>query len=179
MNATKQSGYSLIEVIVGVGVFSILAAGIAASTSFISRTASSNIYSNTAYTVAQGYAEQIKSIQYSTIESALNNPGSNNIPTVSLSKGSGTVSQLSDPLTFGARIKKEIIVDIEELDDGTERDRVMNMWFTVTGNNLSTSADALDAIEITIAFEWEVTNRASTQTYDGVIKLLKTAVTEF
>jgi hypothetical protein len=172
-------GYSLLELMIGSGVFAIIAVAISASTALSSQMAVSNIYRNTAYTVAQGYSEQIKSIVFAEIKAALEDPANNNIPTVSLSKGAGTVSELSDPLTFGVRTEKTIVVDIEEQADGTERDRTMQMWVTPLGLDLSTTAADMDAIEITLDFEWKLSDQSITEIERGNLKIVKTAVNEY
>ena len=177
--ANSKSGYSLVEVMVGIGIFALLAGGIASSTALNSRLAISNIYRNTAYTVVQSYAEQIKSIDYVDIEAALLDPANVNIPTVSLSVGAGAVSQLSDPLRFGVRTEKSIIIDVEQNDDGTERERRMQLWVTPRGVNLKGTADDLSAIEITLDFEWLLSDRSITRTYVGSFKVVKTAVSEY
>lgn len=174
-----RAGFSLVEVMVGTFVFSIIAAGIASSTSLCSRLAIANIYQNTATTVVQGYAEQIKSIRYEVIEDALADPSTHSIPTMSLSSTSGTLTEMNDPLIFGVRSEKNIVVDIEQLADGSERERIMEMWVTPTGTHLAGTGDNLDAIEITLYFEWMLSDKSITRSYDNTVKIVKTAISEF
>lgn len=171
-------GFTIVELMVAVAIFSLVAAGIASTSALISRVAVSNIYQNTAYTVAQGYAEQIKSLSYVVIQQALIDPANNDIPTLSLSMGSGAVSELDDPLIFGQRMLKEVVVDVQQTDSGEQRERVMNMWFTTTGQSLL-ATDGINAIEITLDFEWELNDRSIRRTYLGSVKIVKTAISEF
>lgn len=165
---------------IGVAVFSIIAAGVASATLLSSKIAISNIYNNTAHAVAHGYAEQIKSLSQSRIRRALADPQNEVIPTMGLSMGSGsTLQEGSDPLIFGVRTQKDVVVDVEALPDGTQRERVMRMWFTPHGKDLLTEPQRLDAIEITLDFEWEVMGRSVQKLHRGTIKLIKTDVSEF
>ncbi len=178
-NQNLKAGFSLVEVMIGIVIFSILAAGVASATLLTSKIAYSNIYRNTAFTVAQGYGEQIKSIRYAVVKDALDDPSTVRIPTKSLSLGTSDSMRLDDPLIFGQRTLKEIVVDIEEANDGTLRERVMRMWFTPTGRDLSKETDQLNAIEVTLTFEWEVIATGITRVHQDAIKIVKTDVSEF
>lgn len=178
-NHSNCDGYSLLEVMIGVFVFTIVAAGVASSTTLTSRMALSNIYRNTASTIVQGYAEQIKSIRYEVIAQALEDPTNRSIPTMSLSTADGKLSELNDPLYFGVRSKKNIVIDIEELPDGTERERIMELWVTPTGTDLAKSGDDLEAIEITLYYEWVLSDKSIQRSYDSTIKIVKTSISEY
>ncbi|HAV11948.1 MAG TPA: hypothetical protein DCX06_00420 [Opitutae bacterium] len=175
----RKSAFSLIEVMIGLAIFSIVAVGVASASLQASRIAYSNIYRNTAFTAAQGYAEQIKSISYFAITSALENPTLNTIPTKSLSLGAGQTAEIDDPLRFNERSLKKIVIDVEERADGSLNQRVMNMWITPTARDLRSAPEGLKAIEITLNFEWELVMSGFTKTNVDSIKLLKTDVTEY
>lgn len=178
-HTSKNDGFSLVEVMIAMTVFSITAAGIASSALLSGKIAYSNIYRNTAFTVAQGYGEQLKSIQYSTIESALRDPETYTIPTKGLSQTPTGSSQFDDPLVFGQRIEKEIVIDVEELDDGALQQKTMTMWITTSGRNLLTESEEVKAIEITLFFEWDTANFNGQNTQEDSIRIVKTDVTEF
>lgn len=166
---------------VSVAVFAIVAAGVSSTTMMTSRIAHGNIYENTAHMVAQGYAEQIKSIRFDEIRAALDNPAENDIPTKSLSLGSAAdIGQLqkADPLIFGVPVKKNIVVDIER-KGGQEKERIMHMWVTAQGRNLANDADCWNSIEIDLNFEWEVYGTSGLTKKGGVVRLVKTNVSEF
>ena len=177
----ETSGLTIIEVMISVAVFAILAAGVSNTTLLTSRIAYSNVYENTAYMVAQGYAEQIKSIQHEVIRQALEDPVNFDIPTQSLSLGSGqNANQLraDDPLIFGVEMEKDVVVDLVD-EDGEEVERTMQMWITATGQDLNASTDCWDAIEIAIDFQWEVFGPRGIHRQDGQVRLVKTNVSEF
>lgn len=164
---------------ISIAVFAIVAAGVSSTTMMTSRLAHENIYKNTAYMVAQSYAEQIKSIRYDVIREAFLDPVGHDIPTQSLSLGSGAgVQKMDDPLIFGVPVQKDIVVDIEQRGEETH-ERIMRMWVTAKGRDLTTNTDCWDSIEIEIEFTWEVAGHAGLQNKDGVVRLVKTNVSEF
>lgn len=178
----NKLGMSLVEVVISTAVFAIVAAGITSTTMLTSRIAHENIYESTAYLVAQAYAEQIKSIRFSRIQQALNDPGNFNIPAESITIGKNPQSggiRKEDPLTFGEAVEKEIIVDIEKDSAGEERLRTMTMWITTEGEDLGASLGPWDSIEITLNFDWEVAGAVGVRRQSGVVKLVKTNVAEF
>lgn len=183
MSAGKaRSGYSLVEVVIAVGILAILGAGISSVTMMTSRIAYSNVYENTAHSVVQAYAEQIKSINYAEIRQALDNPAEYDIPTQSLSLGASQEAgdlKLDDPLIFGVPLEKDIIVDVEKKENGDLAERIMKLTVLATGNDMSQSADCWDAIEVTLDFEWEYSTSRGPSTHSSHVKLVKTNVTEY
>ena len=171
----KKEGFTLIESIIGLGIFALLAAGVASASLLTSRIAISNVYSNTAYSIAQGYAEQIKSISYLEISNALEESGTYSIPCQSLSVAG---ESSSDPLVFGSRIEKDIVVDQHKNADDSITERTMKMWVTTTGSDLS-STEGIKVIEVTLFFEWQVMDGRSNHVRSGLIKIIKTDVSEY
>lgn len=179
MNPKSTAAFSLVEVMIGITIFSIVAAGVASATLLTSKIAYSNIYRNTAFTVAQGYGEQIKSIRYALLDQALEDPANNLIPTKSLSLGSGSTLQLDDPLIFDTRVLKNIVVDVSTDDNGVDKERIMRMWITPSGRDLTKESDGVKALEITLNFEWEVIAQGIVRVHEDAIKIVKTDVSEF
>jgi prepilin-type N-terminal cleavage/methylation domain-containing protein len=174
-----KQGLTIVELMISIAIFAIMAAGVAATTMMTSQIAYENIYKNTAYMVVQSYAEQIKSIRFDEIRLALENPAEHDIPTQSLSLGTeNSVQKLDDSLIFGVPIEKQIVVDIEE-KDGKLSERTMRMTVTPSGQDLSSTTDCWDSIEVKLDFTWEVVGRNGTQEKDGVIRLVKTNVSEY
>jgi len=86
MAYSTRRGYSLIEVMMAVFVFSLMSAGIIASVIQTRRIAQLNVMRTVAYTVAQGYMEQILSMPGATVEQAAEpwNAARPALPTVSI-----------------------------------------------------------------------------------------------
>jgi len=174
-------GFSLIEAVIGSALLALVATGISTMTIMTSRVAHSNIYENTAFMVAQAYGEQMKSIQYSVLERALEDPVNYDIPTQSLMLGAETSSEQlkkADPIIFGVPVEKEIVLDVKEGEDGTWLERVMDMKLTANGVNLTDTLDCWQAIEITINFEWEEPSRRQSVMRTGSVRIVRTNITE-
>lgn len=176
--AAGLAGFSLVEVMIGMVVFGILIAALSSASIQSQRLAYGNIYANTAHTVVQGYAEQIKSIGYQTIKDALEQPDTYTIPTMALSL-LGTVAggsmEIDDPLQFGEVNQKDILVDVETDDLGNVvREKVMRLWVRPTGVKIANR----EAIQITLEFGWEAYGGANYQRVSS-IKVVKTDVSEY
>jgi len=73
LNKNRQTrGLTLIEIMVSMGVFTIVSMGILAVVLQIRRMAENNVYENTALTMAQGYLEQVRSLPYGQLLAAAN-----------------------------------------------------------------------------------------------------------
>ncbi|MGB0416419.1 MAG: type IV pilus modification PilV family protein [Coraliomargarita sp.] len=177
-NFHSKTGFSLTEVMIAVFVFSIVALGVASTTMLTSRIAISNIYRSTANSVAQGYAEQIKSISFDSVFLAFQDPTNYDIPTMSLSlqasDGDGNI-QTEDPLIFGVPNRKNVLIDVEVDDEGLETPKTMPMWFTVVGVDLTAETNCWDAMEIRLDYEWEVGG----ENHRDFIQIVKTKVSEY
>jgi len=162
MHSKKRSGMTLLEVVVAMIVFMILALGITAGTLQARAIAHDNILKNTAYTVAQGYLEQIKSMSEVTIIACLNNPASNELPTRSADpNNSGNVRE--DPLFLNGVNDKEIVIDVQD-----SRALTMNMTFDVDIEDLGWGAYA---IEINFTYE---SRQLRAQTRSGQLRSIIT-----
>jgi len=96
-------GFTLLEVMVGMATFTLLALGITAGVLQSRRLSQLNVLRTSAYTVAQGYMEQIFSINPADLETASNpgNAGSRTaIPTEAVNSLTSNASlvEKSDPL---------------------------------------------------------------------------------
>jgi len=178
----EKQGFSLVEIIVGMVLFALLAIGIASATLQSQRLAYQNIYKNTAFTVAQGYAEQIKSLGFNDVLSALIDHNNTPIPTKSLSTlGSSQTGDLeiNDPLFFGQRNEKAVLIDIKRDASGNiSHYQTMKVWITPEGDFLGNQTNSLGAIEISLLFEWQLdasTDRLGRQQ----INLVKTDISEY
>lgn len=133
----NKQGFSLVEVMMGMAVFSVVAFALSATMMYTLRNSYENVMRNTAYTIAQGYLEQIQAMTDLQIERAVNSPSETPIPTRSISALSEGAIEVADPLfivdpnaTEEGENEKEIVLDIRENEDGEEdREILMTMWF--------------------------------------------------
>ena len=64
----NRKGFSLVEVMVGIFIFSIIIVGVLSASRFTSRLSAKSIYDSTAHAMALGYARQIKALRYEDFE---------------------------------------------------------------------------------------------------------------
>ncbi len=101
----RKAGFSLAEMLIALTLFGIMASAFMASSAFARRTAESAVYESTALTVATGYIEQIKTIEYETLAACILDPTAP-IPTM-INQGT------ADPLYLGVYTTKTIPLRID------------------------------------------------------------------
>lgn len=136
-------GMSLVEVMIAMVVFLMLAMGITKAVFQSTQIAQNNIVRNTAYTIAQGYLEQIKSLPLKTILAAVADPKETALPTMSISALNTGQIEISDAIFLdgpddsltgqddGSNFR-EILIDLREAEGGGDPRKVtMDAWFDV------------------------------------------------
>ena len=155
---------TLVETVVAMGIFSLVAVGIIGLNLQSRRLAESAIRENTAATVTQGYLEQIKAIEYSALVDAVADPSGVAIPTK-------TDSTNDDPIFLNIRNEKTLV--IHSTDSGTPT-RFMRFWITPRATNLA--AAGRKAIEFTILFEWEGNDKRVGDVRQSTIRFVRSYV---
>ncbi len=170
-----NKGMTLLEVMIAMGVLSLVTAGLAAAMMQAQRMAYQAIYQNAAFNAAQGFLEQIRSMSYSDLETVYANPDSETLPTMSMSSLSAS-SVYDDPLAFQASTstgdlvrdstgydEKQVAIDIREGEDefGSPIDVeiTMTVRFTLDLVDLSEGPSGqlpLEAFEVSLAYVYEV-----------------------
>ncbi len=150
-----HAGFSLVEIMIAMVIFTMLALGITGTVIQSQRIAQNNILSNTAYTVVQGYLEQLKTISSGEIEAALLAPATVPLRTRSISAlGSGNETQVDDFLYLNGFNAKEILIDLQEKPNVPPREIVMHLWVDL---NIEPSPPGTGRYyRITIDFDYEV-----------------------
>lgn len=171
-----HQGLTLVEVMVSMSIFTILAAGTISVTLQTRTQAEYLVYQNAAYTAAQGYLEQIKSMEYNRLEQSV---ASNTIPlpTKALSyigsADEGTL-EIDDPIYIGSEAKKEVLIDIANIDSYTPREISMPYYVTVFANDLSSTN--LEAMEVVISFRYVSPHLAGTKEMSGSVRTVVTGI---
>ncbi|WP_281398159.1 type IV pilus modification PilV family protein [Ruficoccus amylovorans] len=199
---SKHPGFSLVEVMIGMSILVIVAAA-TTSAVFVSRMlAESSIYQNTSFTVAQGYVEQIKSIEYVLLTNALDNYESHKgtvggwdvlssdayqtnsiaekvmLDTRSIdSSESGVASETEfetrAPLYIGAWVERNVLIDIRNPGENNQHELLMPMRFKVEMTNLSDTTENVDALEITLLYSYQTNIRGDKHWYDGELRFVR------
>lgn len=173
-------GFSLIELMIGMLVFSILALSLTAMALHNLRSSQLNIMKNTAHATAQGFLEQLKSLPESNLLDALAAPTTVPLPTRSISADlvNAGVTQVESPLyledplpTARGENYRRILIDLKEGANGTETEVFMDMWFDVNVTRLTTSRGYL----ITIEFLYQCPGMAFIPSQEDSVRVVRTS----
>ena len=183
MNTIRRSkaknGFTLAEVVIGLVVFSVLATSTAVAFVQTQKLAHSNVMHNTARTVIQGYVEQIKGVQYYRLLESLNDPNNIPLPTKSVSSlAIGDDIKIDDDLYLNQANNKEILLDILQRDDGTFDTHTMSVLITPRVTNVF-DTEGIEVLEFTIEFEYQSIFSGVQATHGGMVRFIKTSVSEF
>lgn len=207
-NLKRQLGFSLIEMVMGMTVLAILAAGTTAGVLLSRRIAESNVHQNTAFTVAQGYMEQIKSMEYVLITNAVENYEENKSTVAGMGilasdayKTNSTAAkimletksidasqfgtavtidiEMDAPLYIGAWVEREVLIDIRNPGESGQWEQMMPMRFRVMINNLKDTSVDIRALEITLEYEYLAKQRGADHWYGNQLNFVKSFAPTF
>jgi type II secretory pathway pseudopilin PulG len=153
-NKNSSAGFTLVEVVVATLLFTFMALSVSRLTMAGMRISHLNVYKTTAMSVAQGYIEQIKSLdnetllRMSTHQVTLPPTVNQVLPTrsVSLLSTGANLNQIDDwliantldPATLSDTLEvinhKEVIIDV---DPNTGEIKTMDMWIDVEIHRLT------------------------------------------
>jgi len=165
----SREGFTLVEVMVATVLFTFMAMGVARMTMMSFRTSHVNVYKTTAESVAQGFIEQIKSMDNETLQraSVTRSTGAvlpRNVLTtrsVSLMALGADADQIDDWLvpnaenpgtlsnSFEVVNLKQVLVDV---DEATGARKTMDMWIDVEIHRVEDSPGQVFLIDLQYAF---------------------------
>jgi len=186
---------TLAEVVIGLIVFAIMAAAVASSMLQSQKISQANIMDNTAFTVAQGYLEQIKSLSYSKLKYIAANPSVEALPTKSINYATAIdteyesateeeaedeefIIQVDDPLWLDQANIKTVLLDLQQRDNGSFNELTMDLSITPTLNDISAS-EGRKVIEITLDFTYSSIMGSGSMTRQGSVRGLKIELSQF
>jgi prepilin-type N-terminal cleavage/methylation domain-containing protein len=155
-----RSGFSLLEVIVAMGVFAFSAVAVSGLLLYGYRSSVNAVYESTAHAVAQGYVEQIMALDFDRVYAVYEGrnatePSVLPLKALSPSQTPGASLELDDPLDFsGLPTLKNVVVDLRDDGAGGFREVVMAMRVTLVASDLTQAANPLSALEITLEYEF-------------------------
>lgn len=154
MSRSTKSGFSLIEVMVALGVFSLLSLGVLALTLNVRKLSEGVVYRDQALTAAQNYADQIRAISYNSFAAAVSDNVINVKQTIVSDSGSISFSTINIPISS----KKWVTIDLPLKNPsalrGTKND---TMEYRVRAEVVdgSTAAEKLLIYEVDLHFEYK------------------------
>ena len=172
----SKSAFSLIEVAVGITIFSFMIVGILGLVFQVRASSEEIVYNNTALTLAQAYLEQMRSSDFATLRAAaLDTSGTVDLNLIS---SAGTV--LTDT-SGGVFANGDWATETIMLDEDAEgnprqpltfrlRPQVVDLW--------STTGGAADGVEITLWYQSSY-NFGSIRTQTGSLRTVRSNVSTF
>ena len=171
----ERSGFSLVEVMIAMAVFSVAALGLSKTVMLTRKMSEFSIYQTTAHGVAFGYAEQMMAM---SLEEILISREDTSIALAmsAISPSSQSLSQeIDDFLYVDAWESKDIVIDIRD-EEESERSITMPMRFRVEANYLNSGSDPRDAVEVTLSYSYQSPVRASDEWIDDSLRFVKSSV---
>jgi len=200
----KRKGFTLMEILVSMFLFSAMSVGMASLIIQSQRVAQLNVMRNTAFAVAQGYMEQILSMDPSQIDAATNPSSSSSrppLPTQSVSAFElmqvGTI-QKSDPLYVSPMASipagnttivrrtdisgndiwniKSVLIDIRNANTATPTLITMTMWIDVNILRDYTTTPTPPWLLIKIDFQYQSSASLHAKPIMGSIRMARTDI---
>jgi len=137
-----KAGFSLVEVLIALALFGVMATGFMASSLFAKRTAESALAESTALTVASGYMEQVKSINYNSLVASVQDTS---IPVATVNN-QGVV----DPVYLNAYSDKTIPIRFNE-DGSTAQNIIIGIKLSIS---TAAASSVLNILSIQIDYRW-------------------------
>ncbi len=175
----RAAAYTLVEVMIGLGLFAILATSLLALTWMVRSSSEENVYNTMTLAMAQSYMEQLRGVSYPTLQAAADS-GAVTIP---LLNGSGT--QVKD--SAGASLTNNDTNWATEtiyLDQDASGAPIqpMNFSFKVSLTDLATVSPApgngskpVSGVEAVVTFQSSY-NFGTLRTYHGTLRSVISAV---
>ncbi len=142
----RKNAFSLVEMMVSLTILASLALALGLGIITARQMSESAVYQGLALSVATGYLEQIKVLDYAALEAACADPNDNPLQTMQ-------DNNTADPLTAGMENTKYVTLDVDEDGDATVK---MKMKITPLLTNLNSGTNPLRAIDIKILYDWKV-----------------------
>ncbi len=179
-SSKNKKGYSLIETIVGLAILGIFMSGVLASVGLSRRVSETTIYEAAAMTAAQGYLEQIKSMEYNEVLLAHDDPSGTPLKTIKPDYvASDSAVIMTDDLYLNIANSRNIVIDVMDAGEGTVTKLTMPMTFTPTVNDLNTGSNPTEALEVKIAYSYETPSTAGGTWLNDQVQIIKARVPTF
>ena len=162
-------GYSLIEVLIAMVVFGLLATGIIGATLANHRMTYEVSYQNTANDIAQGFINQLRTKSYGSLVAFANDNGTLKMSKIETDGTDGEIVSffISNNTEFDETV---LIGDIQR--DGTISQKQMDMLLTFNVTDMSSTA-GVDAVEIELIYSYSYIVQGGTRTLTDSIQTVR------
>lgn len=179
-----QSGLTIVEVMVSLGVLAMLMMGLFASLLQSRRLTEASIYQNSANTIIQGYIEQMKNMEFEELsrtviptrldESTLDTLTPSTVAVVD----PDTVVLGTVPTGVTNNVK---VVDVNNTPTITTDDLTLNIWVWVQGMDSPAAATLAQSrvLGITMVYVWEHRDGQQVRRFLGTVRTIRSFVPTF
>lgn len=171
-----QAGFKIVEVIVGMAIFSFMVVGLLALTFQVRASSEEAVYNNTALTLAQAYLEQMRGSDFATLQTAaVDTSGSVGLDLIS-SAGITLTDTSGGVLANGDWASETIMLDEDEKGDPRQPLTFRSRPVLVDLN--TTTTGQADGVEIMLYYETTY-NFGSVRTKNGSLRTVRSNVATF
>lgn len=158
---------SLVELVVSLGILSIVAVSLISVTFMIRSTAEQTVYQNTALTLAQGYLEQLRSLDYTSLSSAA---ATNTVRLALINASGNNVTDTGgNDLNNGDWAQEIVFLDVNASGQPIQP---LTFRFRPVLTNMTGTAIG---VEISLVFQTTY-NWGVTRTYGGTLRSVRSSV---
>lgn len=167
------AGLTLAEVMISLGVLAFVATSVIGVTFQVRSMAEQTIYQNTALVLAQGYVEQLRSLDYTT----LNNAAQDSSGSVALPLAGATGSNLTNESggTLANSSWAREIVYLDENAAGTPIQPLTFRFQPVLTSLASATSGTAQGVEIVVNYETTY-NFGKSRTFTGTLRTVRSAI---
>lgn len=171
-----SAGFSLIEVIVGLSIFSFLIVSILGLTFQVRASSEEAVYNNTALTLAQAYLEQMRSSDFATLQAAAaDTTGSVDLNLIS---SAGTVLTDREGGVFANQDWANETIMLDEDENGNPRQPLKFELRPVLTDLNSATGGIADGVEIVLWYRSRY-NFGMDRTQIGTLRTVRSNVSTF
>lgn len=178
----RHRAYTLVEVVVGLGIFAILATSLMALTFMVRAWSEENVYNTMALSMAQSYMEQLRGISYPTLQSAADNT-SVTIPLLN-AQGTQVTDTDGNPITNNDSDWAQEVVYLDQDASGNPI-QPMTFSFKVSLTDLATvspgpgnGSTAVKGVEVVLTYQSNY-NFGIARSYNGTFRSVISAVPSY
>lgn len=176
VRSKSSAGYNLVEVIVGMSIFSLMVLGVLNLTFQVRASSEEAVYNNTALTLAQAYLEQMRSSDFATLQAAaLDTSG---VVGLELTASDGTIlTDSSGGLLANGDWAEEVIM-LDEDSSGNPRQPLTFKFRPLLVDLSSNTSGTADGVEIMLYYS-STYNFGSERTQNGTLRTVRSNVATF
>lgn len=183
-SSKRVQALTLLELMIAMSILTIFLTSVISASLLSRRISEGNIYENTAMTVAQGYMEQIKSIEYDIIVAASESGGQIPLPTKSVSALlTGSQIEIEDPLYVGDYNEKEVMIDLRtddyESESGDKKVITMDFKIKPVITDLDNGSKPIRALQIVLYYQYFSPAKPGGEWRTGSVRFLKSYAPTF